>query len=219
MQVFQELTIRGTPEQIAATAEGICARIAPPWSRNAQLEERFRTELLLAKRVHCFDRAERDAIRAATVFLVQQDESVFKVVNIVPDESPELNYSQYNALLTEFTESFVRPAANEVGAHVDLTPSDVDIEFWLDSAAARKLRAFCTVANKRTGSRNPTDKRFWFDFVVAAHQSNSRLDSSTLARWLHEVGGWDGETADELAIQYERERGVLAHAQGLAVGA
>ncbi|MCI0704446.1 MAG: hypothetical protein L0241_25610 [Planctomycetia bacterium] len=220
MQVFRELFIRGEPEQLKATAEAICNSLSGDWSRDVEAEVRMRRTPPLGdvRNVYCFKCDKRGWRRAAALFLIDHDKQTYYVSNIVPNESPELSYAEYNGILEEFFNQFVQPAVARTGARAEMTEAEADLERWLTPDAAKKLRAFCLVANKRTGANHPTDRKFWYDFVVAAHRAGSDLDSSTLARWLQEVGGWNEEWADKLAIQYEYARGLLEHADRQAVG-
>ncbi len=57
--------------------------------------------------------------------------------------------------------------------------------------------------NKSTGSSHPLDHQRWMDFILTAHLEGSRLDATSLRRWLIEIEGWSPEVADQLAGQYE----------------
>lgn len=218
MQVFRELYIRGEPDQLAATVDGITASLSGGWSRDPDLEQRLQHQIS-AQRAYCFQCEKQGRRRAATLFLTEKDPTTYSVVNIVPDEDPRLSYFDYNCILEEFFRLFVEPAAARTGASAELTDADADLERWMTPQTADKLRAFCQVANKRTGARHPVDRERWFDFIVAAHREGSELTSSTLARWLQEVGGWDADRSDELAIEYERARKLLVQADAQPVGA
>jgi hypothetical protein len=96
----------------------------------------------------------------------------------------------------------------------ELTEPEADLELWLPAGAADKLRVFCKVANKRTGSSHPSDRDRWYDFIVAAHEAEAEFTASTLVQWLREEGGWDDELANKLACEYEFARGLLTFANG-----
>src|SRR5262245_16412719 len=100
-----------------------------------------------------------------------------------------------------------------------MTEPKADLERWLTPEAAEKLRVFCAVANKRSGSSHPVDRERWYNFIVAAHEGGTEFSASTLARWLVEEGCWDDETAEKLAIEYEFARGLLAFSGRERVGA
>jgi hypothetical protein len=108
----------------------------------------------------------------------------------------------------------VRPAATRTGVAADATDTQADLEHWLSAAAAEKLRRFSSGANRGTGSSHPQDRERWNEFVLSAHQARSILDASTLRRWLVEVDQWPPEVADQLAVEYEYGRELLAFADG-----
>jgi hypothetical protein len=101
---------------------------------------------------------------------------------------------------------------------VEMSEPEADLEQWLSPETAKKLRFFCSHANKRTGSSHPADRKLWNDFIVSAYREGTDLDSTTLARWLHEAGDWDEERASELAGEYAFATQLLAQAEKQSVG-
>jgi hypothetical protein len=136
------------------------------------------------------------------------------VSNVIPHSRRRLNYDQYNRVVAEFYDHFVRPAAARAGAVAELTETQADLGRWLSPAAAEKFRRFSSCANKGTGASHPQDRERWNDFVLSAHQDRSTLDGSTVRRWLVEVEDWPLEVADQLAVEYEYGRELLAFADG-----
>ena len=129
--------------------------------------------------------------------------------NIVPIDVSELGIAQYNAILTDFIERIVRPVAPRFDYRIDATEACQNLEDWTSAEAARKLRVFSAAANKSTGVSHPMDQRRWFDFVIAVHESRKTIGTDLLIRWLHEIEGWDEESAHELAGQYETALSLL----------
>jgi hypothetical protein len=219
MQVFRELYIRGEPEQLAATAKIICDSVSGDWSRDTEVEERVRRKTYTSEGpTYCFKRNQNGLRRAARLFLLQKDDTLLWVSNIVPEELGQLSYSEYNAIMEEFVELFVRSAADQTGAQIELTKADEDLEDWMSPETAKKLRQFCWLANKSTGSGHPADKERWHDFIVSVHREGRDLDSTTLRRWLHASGEWDEEFSHMLAREYEFARELLARADKQSVG-
>lgn len=215
MEIFRELFIRGEPHQLVATADTIEQAFSDGWTRERAAEAKLHPMLGSTNRhAYCFACSKKGRRPAAALFLLEKDAHVFYVTNIVPDEKHQLSHAEYNALMEEFYTRFARPCAEKAGARAELTDSNVDLEHWMSPRTAERLRRFSGSANKSTGSAHPADKELWFDFVLAAHQERSSLDASTLGRWLIEVDGWSTEVADDLAIQYERERALLAFSDG-----
>jgi hypothetical protein len=168
----------------------------------------------MARRLNCFSCTGEARRPAATVFLAEKEPGLYHVSNVVPRQQRQLSYREYNAIVEEFCEPFLRPLAEQSGLHVELTATEADLRNWLCAGAADRLRRFTEFANKSTGASHPSDRERWNEFVVAAHRDRSGLDAFTLRRWLIEVEGWPPEVADQLAIEYEYGRELLAFSEG-----
>ncbi len=219
MQVFRELFIRGEPEQLAATAKAICDSISGDWSRDLEAEERVRSKPLLNEGPrYFFKRSKGEHQRAVNLFLLHKNDSTLWVTNIVPLESGQLSIDEYNAVMEEFVELFVKPAVARTGARVELTDAEEDLDDWMSPETAKKLRLFCREGNNSSGSMRLDDRNRWIDFIVSAHREGSDLDSSTLARWLRETGQKNEDRSYELAAEYAFARELLAQAEKQSVG-
>jgi hypothetical protein len=217
MQVPRELYIHGEPDQLATTALAICAAVSGDWSCHTDTQEYISRRKAGVEQSYGFRRAKGERRSAVDLYLLEKDKTTLYVTNIVPQERG-LSIAEYNDIVDEFTDSFVQPAAARTGARVELTKAEEDLEDWMSPETAKKLRRFCALANKSTGSNHPADREWWFDFIVSAHREASKLDSTTLRQWLRESGGWDAETSDSLAGDYANARDILAHAEKQSVG-
>lgn len=217
MQVFRELYIHGDPAQLAATTAAIAASLSGDWSRDPDTESRLKWPGT-NRRIGCFRCKQRGRRPGGTLFLVDHGPGTDYVANIVPDDAPELTQGEYNSIIEEFFTRLVVPATGTTGARAELTEPEADLERWLSSDAARRLRLFCSAANKRTGSGHPSDRKLWNDFILTAHRDGTDLTAGTLARWLNESGGWSEEWAGKLAGQYAYARDLLSQASAQAVG-
>jgi hypothetical protein len=148
------------------------------------------------------------------VILTQKDAGTFFVSNIIPTVKVQLGQGEYNAILEDFYDRVIRPYTEPAGVTASLTDGEVDLEHWMSHETAELLRQFSACANKGTGSSHPADRDRWNAFVVAAHRDGSRMDDTDLRRWLVEVDGWLPEVADQLAVEYEYGRELLAFAAG-----
>jgi len=214
MEVFRDLFIRGNAERLAETMALVERSLTGGWSRDREIEERL--ERLGPRKAvdYCFACTKEGQRPDANVFFTEKDAETLYVPNIVPRTQHRLAYGQYNALLEEFYQRFVRPAASQTGATAELTGNEADLDRWLSRLAAEKLRGFSRGANRGTGSSHPSDRERWNDFVLAAHREHSCLAASTLRRWLVEIEGWAPEVAEQLAIEYEYGRELLDFAEG-----
>jgi hypothetical protein len=219
VQVFSEMTIHGDLKSLIATGETIRGSLTDGWEQDREAEEHMNSLGSMNREVFCFKCSKKGNRPAATLFLIQKDETTFYVVNIIPEAQHSLSFEEYNGILREFYDKFVIPACKANNTQVEITNGQADLERWLSSDTASKLRNFNKVANKRSGSAHPVDREYWYDFLASAHEEKADFSSSTLARWLHEVGGWDEEQANNLAIEYEFATGLLNYVDRERVGA
>lgn len=220
MQVFQDLYLNCSADQMARFVVEAERAMPTGWRRDAAEEARVRSRSLRRDDpVYCFSCAEATGRPAASVFLAEREPGLFYASNVVPEKLHQLEHEQYNAVLRDFYERVARPAAERCGVRAELTDSEVGLEHWMSRDAAEKLRMFSACANKSSGSAHPADEQRWMDFIVAAQRDGSRLDATTLRRWLIEVEGWPPEVADGLASEYDFGKDILAFAAGQRVGA
>jgi hypothetical protein len=228
MEVFRDLIIRGSPEQVAATMDEIERSLPPGWLRERVAEEWTQgwvpTRAIIngrvdgsmvddaPKPVYCFA-VEGDDPLAPSIYLTEQTPGTIIVSNVVPRNKRSYSLNEYNSILKKFCDRIVRPCASKAGAEVELTDDHADLDRWLSESVARKLRAFSSTEYKSLGTSHPLDQERWLDFIVAAHREGSSLDASTLRRWLIEVEGWAPEIADQLAAEYEFGGELLAFSE------
>ena len=207
MEVLRDLYLRGSPAGRSDLRRALIAAAEDPWyydpDRSAAIGRNATDADVLA-----FGRKATDDLRAAGLTLWSRDDGYY-VSNIVPIDVRELGVAQYNAILTDFIERIVRPVAPRFGYQIDATEACQNLEDWTSTDAAQKLRLFSAAANKSTGTSHPLDERRWFDFVIAVHQSRKTIGTDHLIRWLHEIEGWDEESAHELAGRYETALSLL----------
>jgi hypothetical protein len=214
MEIFRDLYIYGGREQIAAVMAEVERSLGNGWAKDSAAEARIRSVDPDGPAVYCFSCTREAGRPAATVFVAEKEPGLYHVSNVVPQQQHQLSYREYNAVLEEFGERLVRPLAERSGLRVELTATQADLSRWLSAGAADRLRRFTALANKGTGASHPSDRERWNDFVLAAHRDRSELDASTLRRWLVEVEGWPPEVADQLAVEYEYGRELLAFSEG-----
>ncbi len=214
MKVFRDLFLRGDPERLQTTMEDVELQLTDGWSRDAEAEGNLRAMALRGEPTYCFACEQRERRPAAVVSVTQKEPGLFYVPNIVPRDRRELSHDEYNQILAEFTDRFVRPTADRTGVRVELTDTQADLSSWLSSGAAQKLQAFSAVADRSTGASQPCDHDRWMDFILTAHRDGDRLDAHTLRRWLIEIENWPTEVAQRLALEYEFGREVLAFSEG-----
>lgn len=207
VEVFQDLHLR-VRSAAARIREEILAHVRSPWRHDADREHSVQSHALEDEDVIALVREPLHGIDEAALVL-WGEESGYRVANIVPRNVGELGIANYNAILQDFVQRIAEPAARAGGFAVDLSPCQQTLEDWMNPAVAETLRRFSHLANKSTGTAHPLDQDRWFAFLIAAHRAPERPDPERLARWLEEVEGWPGDTARELAGDYEVARGLL----------
>ncbi len=215
MEVFRDLYVSVEPDRMAATADLIERSLPAGWTRDRAAERRARAAPGVRGRpIYCFT-CEQDGRRpAATLILAQKDPETFYVSNIMPLAKHQLAHGEYNAILEDFYERVIRPYTGPGAVMASLSGDQVDLEHWMAHETAELLRRFSASANKDTGSAHPNDRDRWNAFVVSAHRDGSRMAASDLRRWLIEVEEWAPEVAEQLAVEYEYGRELLAFADG-----
>lgn len=214
MKVFRDLFLRGDPERLVAMMNEVEHRLSDGWSRDTETERNLRAMAVRGEPTYCFACEQREHRPAAVVSITQKEPGLFYVPNIVPKDRRELSHDEYNEILAEFCDRFLRPAADQSSVQVELTDTQADLSSWLSPAAAQKLRAFSATVDRNTGASQPCDHDRWMDFIVATHHEGSQLGTHTLRRWLIEVENWPPEVAQRLALEYEFGREVLAFSEG-----
>lgn len=215
MEIFRDLYLSIEPDRMAAMADLLEHSPTPGWTRDRVAEGRARSApVLRAQPTFCFSCSPEGRRPAAMVLLTQKDVGTFFVANIIPTAKHQLGHGEYNAILEDFYDRVIQPYIGPAGVRAELTEGEVDLEHWMPHQTAQLLRQFSACANRGTGSSHPVDRDRWNAFVVAAHRDGSTMGAADLRRWLLEVDGWAPEVADQLAIEYEYGRELLAYAAG-----
>ncbi len=211
MIVFRELFLDAEPGNILKMVDAVEQSLNEGWRRDFDAERRLKERSIGDDAIYCFA-CEADGRRAAArLFLKQQGVGTFLVTNIIPSQSGQLSHAQYNAILEEFHDDFVVPAAKRFGVRVRMTADQQGLDAWLSQEAIERLEAFSTLANRTTGSTQSHDRDRWFSFLLKTHEEESRLDPAMLTHWL-ESQFWDPDIARDLAVEYQRGRDLLAFA-------
>lgn len=183
----------------------LAERTVATWSRDRAREQDSRQ---FGESMYLFVRQADAALPGALVAVAKAEEGRWYVTNVVPTESGELAYDEYNGILNEFCHQLVRPVADELGVSVELTKPQLEPEDIMSAEAARLLRRFSASANKSTRGSHPSDQERWMHFLVVTHRDGSEPDADVLRRFLIE-DGWSEDAAAHLASEYEFARELL----------
>ncbi|SMF53160.1 hypothetical protein SAMN06265365_1183 [Tistlia consotensis] len=209
INVFQDLVLTGPDSSRDALAAALKQEAASPWHFDAEGSASAERNAVGDKGILIFERSPADDLPAVRLVLWPQDGGYY-VPNVTPVQTSKLTVSEYNAVLADFAETVAKPIARRFGFTVSTTSANQNLEDWLTPEAAIALRRFSGAANKSTGASHPMDERRWFDFIIAVHRTGKRIGSDYLARWLHEVEGWDEQSAHTLVAEFERGIALLA---------
>lgn len=203
VSVMRDLKVGGTTEQIASLIEHMTNGARAPWARSAEGEENIGRESF-----RVFKRDADEALPAVGVALHLEPDGV-EVVNIVPRDLNNLEPGVYNAVLQEFLESLLQPAADAQSLAVVTSTGSTSLAAEIGPEIARLLEVFSGAANQSTGSSHPLDFRRWAAFLIAAHRSGSKVDTWLLEKTLREQG-WSEEHASDLVSEFEFARDLLS---------
>jgi hypothetical protein len=210
IEVFQDMAIRGPiTEQRPQLRDALISAAREPWKADIEGAAQIARNVSTSQDVIMFRREASDNYPAATLTLWETGDGYY-VSNITPSNIGQLTYAQYNAVLADFVERVAAPVLDHFDFTIIRTEPRQSVDDWLSPDAALKLKGFSGAANKSTGSSHPSDERRWFEFLVAAHHSAKELSANKLARWLHEVEGWDEDSAHSLAGDFEKSISLLA---------
>ena len=203
IEVFQNLSLRCPDRRRDELRQALIAQAKSPWCPAEDTEER------LPEGCMAFERNPKGDI-AASILTLWPEADGYKVSNILPLETMQLRISEYNDVLNDFRVQIVEPVvANDPEFCVEVTKRKRPITDWTSQEAASALHIFSVGANKSTGSSHPSDQERWFQFLIAAHNANGKLDAESLLEWLTKVEEWPSDVAENLVGQYEFGIGLL----------
>ncbi|WP_283756401.1 hypothetical protein [Roseofilum casamattae] len=182
------------------------------WSTEPEMATQTTSRFLPrgGKKYIVFSCSANTSRRAATLWLIPDENDYLYVCNIVPSKGGHLSEDEYNVILEEFLTKFVEPAALELNIQVITTPSERTIDNAMSPEMSELLKRFSDGANKSSGGTHPYDERRFFNFIIQAHQEKSLLDETKLCGLLME-DDWSEEDARELSSKYCFSRDLLNH--------
>jgi len=210
LEVFQDMAIHGPIAKRPELREALITAAVDPWRVDLERSAEVARNAVTSEDVVLFRRDAGQDHPAAGLTLWGAEDGYY-VPNIVPLETGSLTFAQYNAVLADFIARIAAPVTAQFGFTISTTEPRQTLDDWLSPDAALKLKRFSGAANKSTGASHPLDERRWFDFLVAVHRSGDKPGADRLARWLHEVDGWDEDSAHNLAGDFETALALLAY--------
>ena len=207
MKTFKDVYLQPSDRGIVDYINAVTESLHPPWERSFESEENAK---YIGDVAFCFERKRDDTLPAARLTIVQKDSATWYIPNVVPAEAGELDFDQYNGLITEFCDEYLAPAANHLKMEMVISSGELSDEEIVGEEAARLLEIFSSAANKSTGSAHSLDRERWYAFIVASCRPGfSSVDIGNLERLLQQQG-WSESQASKLAIQYEFAAGLIS---------
>lgn len=207
MKTFKDVYIKVGEAGIVDYIKDVTAGLEQPWKRAYENEENSK---YLGEVAFCFQREGDSALPAAGLSIFQKGGNTWYIPNVVPIESGQLSYEEYNEIITEFYNSCLVPTSKKRDIAVDISTGELDDEDIVGESSAKLLKAFSSCANKSTGSSHPLDRKRWFTFLVEASKSQDEIDTGDLKRLLQQQG-WSEELALDLVIEFEFGRELIKH--------
>lgn len=207
MKTYRDLYLHLNGDDIDEFIEKLTGQCQPPWRRDRARED---DPSWLDETLFCFERSKNAGSPSAALFLFRKEDDTWYVSNIVPTETRELTYDQYNAILEEFLRAIVQPVIEGTAIVAEMTNDEISVGTVAGEKVEEALVRFSTLANKSTGSSHPSDRKRWFEFLVLANEANSDLNADLVVRALIEMG-WSEEQAQHLGSQFEEANELLSY--------
>ena len=209
MQVFRDLNVLIPEAKASDFFDRLEKMLDDGWSRDLESEGRARQ---FSEPNFRYFRCSSGPRRESAMLAMYKGESdEWYVSNIVPAEKSRLSHDEYNSILEEFFEKYIKPVSTELGFTHKISDSSQTLEDWIGEDAANKLRVFSRSTNRSTGSSHPMDRERWLAFIYAIYDGGCRLPTDRLLRWLIEEDNWPEEWAHDLVLEYEFALSVLRY--------
>lgn len=204
---FQDLTIKGRPEDINAFIQNLTERLKG-WQRDAKREEELKGEYIAIRT------PENGELPYAMLYLCGSNETgSYYMANIVPIKRDSISQEQYNSILQAFYDQYVHDHETSFGVIAELSKADINAYDVLSDENAGLLHRFSVLANMSTSSSHPEDGKRWRNFISHSFDTEQILDFDTLVGLLMDEG-WSEELAHELTTEYRRAIEVLRNHTG-----
>ncbi len=205
LEVFQEMSVKGPPEELTAFIQGVEDRLTNGWTRDLAREK----SLLSEGRWYAFAcSVDHASLRdAATLYLADAQEGALYVSTIVPTVVQSLGFHGYNRILMEFHDAFAHPAAGALGIDLRLTDDRYRLKDHVSPETYLALQGFSKGSNR--GVPHPLDMQRWRQLLLSLHAEKWPVGPGTIERWLVEEERWPEDRASELRLEMSHARDLL----------
>ena len=206
MRASNDLTIRGSRAQLLRRLDDPDRPLIDGWQRGIRTTVAVRGWAQTEGSYRHFECDAREGRVAAAVYLESDGPDGLRVANIAPRVRRAISDEECDAVLLDFYDRVIVPAAEGLDLEVRIAPERLKPEVYLSPEGLRRLKAFSGHADK--SELDDRDRLRWRDFVLQSHLEQAALDPDFLGAWLAEQG-WREDLRAELVGEYERTRIVL----------
>ena len=205
LDTFQELKIKGRKGDLERFFKDLTSDLGSKgWKRNMDEEEKYnKSPSFDFDHIVISPPPQGDLRVKIMLFSPSEKLDEYEITNIIPLNRPSLDYDEYNMILNEFYNLFIKDKYGKYNLDVDLSDPRISLDEYLSNDSIKLLKDFSRLANKQTGSAYPSDRERWNKFVLNVFKEGEELPPDILERWLIEVGGWGKYSTRELVNEFE----------------
>jgi hypothetical protein len=203
---WNELTIRGSAQEISHLLQRLERPQAPGWRRYDEAESRLRQSGLGSGNARCYA-CDADGRRpAAAMWLRTRGPETLYLEHVISLTKRDLSEDEKNLVMAEFESAILDPIREDLGVETEMIHHRVTLANYLLPEAIRWLDAFVSTANKASAYHG--DCQCWQRFVVQAYLDGASFDPHLLEEWLAERG-WPEDQGKALVGEYLAARTML----------
>lgn len=184
-----ELVVRGPLRAMHELAERLDVDQVEDWTRQREIEARFRKSLRPQTSGFCFSKRVPAVGRQVAVLLRGRSPEQLFVSGIVPVEGQDaLSLNDHDEVINDVRSTLIERVARGLRVRILVYRAHVgpDLEDSLSPDALARLKAFSETAKKAI--LHALDLKRWAEFIKQAHIDDVVIDSGMLAAWLEQEG-------------------------------
>lgn len=136
----------------------------------------------------------------ATIGFTEIASDHWKVYNVVPAQSRDLTIAEYNSVLLQFYDQYLRHHEGDPNFTSAPPRGHRDASEFLSQDGLELLTTFSELANKSSAGSHPLDYERWLQFVFYCHKVNVDFEGTLHGMLVDQ--DWDSETAHRLCEKY-----------------
>ena len=213
MKIYKTLSINGKTETLVELLIEWKKLKYPNWQYDKDASDDYASNIFVKReRIGCFTYTSQGNNTAKLWIVISKGN--LAITNITPLKITKLEKEEYNKIFDDFYNSYIESLriVEKYDVNVVVKGPELSIVDMANEQTANALVCWESGCNQENGNLHTSDEQKWFDFVIAAANTNSPLTSDELGRWLLEDKKWYNEdTVDRLQGEYENERRLLEY--------